>query len=839
MKKFTDWVENNKVLSLFVSREVFTLCYLTVCILLSFPFLINVISPVAKACFLWGVGLIGWDVLTKRRLFRSAYWAAPLLILGAYGLTVLLHRDVLVTGLKHWLHLAISFLLLYTADREAPAERLIRTAKRAFVIVNIITFFGSLASLVMFALQTQVLLERGEETYKQGFFDNRLFGVYASPNPGALLALIAVAGAVFLFLTKDGKKLKCRWFFIVNAVIQFIYFSLTLSKGGLLSAAAAACVLAAFLLVPRLSKRFRPVKTALITLLVCAVAAGAADGAMRGVRFVMSYVPSLISSSGEEGDEDDRIVIERVEEGDETSAIRMVIWSGGWKIVRHALPFGLADANVDEISAARRFDISALTETEKELMYLHNGYFHNIVIQILVYSGAVGLLLFAAFALLLVQKLLRALLLTKAGTRTYHAVAALTALVAALAVNGVGESHLVYHRQDPIGLIFWFCLGLAVALADLYRKSEEGVKGCENDRVVLMVSTPLQALNCLAFVRGNAEDSAGKTDLYLAHPFQQSETVAARLRECGAFNHVYELDAFEKTDSLKGKLTTFYRLFLPEAALKTMARGKLPVKSYSRVGASSQTSASIALRRAYPQATALMFDDGVGSYFGNMVRDYNSPAFNLLNALFFDGALNLDPDTLYLSNPAMSQSGVGAKTLPLPPLTEEAAAEAETVFGYVPNDAYRGKAVYLTQPLEERPGFVKEKEDVLLRLVAQVFGDRAVGRVHPRQQLSSLGEIPVCDIPNLWELECLRQITDESVLIGAYSTALLTPKMLCDKEPTVIFTLRLLTADPDNGADRHIYDLIDGFKASYRNPEKVFVPQTMEELEQILRSVKW
>ena len=158
-----------------------------------------------------------------------------------------------------------------------------------------------------------------------------------------------------------------------------------------------------------------------------------------------------------------------------SSAIRVTIWQGGLKLVRHDLLFGVAEADVDEKTAPQRFDLSGFTEEEETLLYSHNGYFHNVIIQILVCSGAVGVLLFLIFALLIFLRILKTLFRTKPGTPLYHAVAVLTALCAALAVNGVSEAHLVYHRQDPIGLIFWLFLGLALMLADRYGKSPDGI----------------------------------------------------------------------------------------------------------------------------------------------------------------------------------------------------------------------------------------------------------------------------------------------------------------------------------------------------------------------------
>ena len=840
MRKWTDRIENNKVLGVFVNREIFTLCYLAVCILLSIPVLISYVSIVAKVCFVWGVGLIGWDLITRRRMLRSAYWLMPLLILAGYGVSVLLNRDVAVAGLKHWLHLAISLLLLYAARTDAPERDLIRTAKRAFVIVNLITFAVSSASLGTFLLKKRFIIEVGGMMYYQGISGKRVAGLYASPNPGSLLALISVLGVLFLFLQKDGKKLKCRWFFLLNVPIQFAYCALALSLGGFFSAIAAAAVLFVLLFLPRFCKKGFSVKKGLAAALVLLLAAGVCFCALRAVTTDDPESPSVITRIAEKTETGKKVIDlirGRVENSHDTFSNRKEIWSCGWKITRPRLLFGAADADVDSKTAAKRFDLNGMTDKEKLHLYTQHGYMHNVAVQILVYSGAVGVALFSVFALLLVFRIGRVLLTTKKRTRQYHAVAVLCALCAALAVNGAVESHLVYHRQDPIGLLFWFFLGVTVALGDRYRRSAEGVKTGAEDRIALMASTPLQVLNCLSFVQGDAEGSRQHADLYVAHPFRNSEAVSENLKRSGVFDHVYDIDAFEKYGAVKGKLTTFYRLFLPERALKSMARGKLPVKGYSFVAASSQTSASVALHRTYPEARVLMFDDGIGSYLGNMVRDYNSGLFNLLNTVFFDGGLNLDPVKLYLNNPAVSQSELAVPTAALPAPNGESAAAAEKIFGYTANDCFRNKVVYITQPMEEWDGYSKEQEEEILGLVAETFGDRAIGRVHPRQQLESLKGIPVCGIQNLWELECFNQINEDNILIGGFSTAQLTPKLFCDKEPVVIFTLKLTVPGAKKDRQEKILRLIEGFRRSYRDPGRVFLPETMEELAALLKEL--
>ena len=87
---------------------------------------------------------------------------------------------------------------------------------------------------------------------------------------------------------------------------------------------------------------------------------------------------------------------------------------------------------------------------------------------------------------------------------------------------------------------------------------------------------------------------------------------------------------------------------------------------------------------------------------------------------------------------------------------------------------------------------------------------------------------------NLWELECINQIDDRNILISAFSTTQFMPKILKDVEPTVLFTYRLLLSDLDDPFLKDFANLIDDFRGLYRNPEKIYVPATFEELETIL-----
>ena len=70
---------NLPVLKQILNAKLFLYFYLVVCLLQSVPIISPFLSPVSKLCFLWGAGLLLWDLVYTRRLFRMTYWALPFL----------------------------------------------------------------------------------------------------------------------------------------------------------------------------------------------------------------------------------------------------------------------------------------------------------------------------------------------------------------------------------------------------------------------------------------------------------------------------------------------------------------------------------------------------------------------------------------------------------------------------------------------------------------------------------------------------------------------------------------------------------------------------------------
>lgn len=851
MVKIEQWMEGHKITSFFLNRDHFALIYTTICILWFFPLLGWLINPLCKVCFIWGAFLILWDFLTKRQMFRSAYWVFPLLILFSFGITILFNiKYSFYMGIKHAVYLGISLLLLYGQDRKKSFDSLKTLLYRLNTIIISITLVAAAISLFMFIFQISFSFYSGDVLLRQGFLENRLFGVYTSPNTGALFVMISIAAMLINSMIKNNGAIRPNRFYITNFVFQTIYFSLTLSNGGFLTLIAfflLFCVVYAF---PRFQGKLGNLKAVLASFLVAVILVAGTYAVTQSVRYGMSYLPSMVKSiresvsspgSSEENpskkdDEITKIEMERIESGDDLSNGRFTIWVGSLKALRQHPLFGYANMWVAE-GDALRFDTSSFSQEETTWLYKHMGNLHNAYIQIVVYSGVVGLLLFGLFGLLLVKKVGLVLIYGKKNTAHYNILALLFAVIGAILANGMVEAHLLYTRQDPYGAIFWLYVGITVVLSELYQRNGETADGKNCGTFALAADTPFQTMNCINFVLHNTDGSADNADLYIYHQFRNSHEIAERIRQSGIFHNVYDIEPYKTYSPLVQKFVTIYRMFLPQNTIQASCKQKLRLwrKGYKTLCISFPTPFTLGLHMAFPNAQVYHIEDGLGSYSGNLNADYASGLFRFIDRFMYDGNLELHPTACYLSAPAFSKSTMEGEVRQLPHLTPGSDLETmQQIFSYRANRLYRDRAVYLTQPLEERNTYRPEQEKRLFALVREKLSDRALVRIHPRQAEADFAGMEKDAYCNLWELECIDQIDDRNILISAFSTTQFMPKILKDVEPTVLFTYRLLLSDLDDPFLKDFANLIDDFRGLYRNPEKIYVPATFEELETIL-----
>lgn len=160
------------------------------------------------------------------------------------------------------------------------------------------------------------------------------------------------------------------------------------------------------------------------------------------------------------------------------------------------------------------------------------------------------------------------------------------------------------------------------------------------------------------------------------------------------------------------------------------------------------------------------------------------------------------------------------------PNNKEFLEKLNASFNYKFNNLYNNRFIYCTQPIEDfkrlssngeqLPGFDTTISEELIRIINPLV------RYHPRQKRFFETQ-NIDDSNNLWELLAVNDITENHVIISICSTAQIMPKILCNKEPFLVFMYKLyeeiLPQEILESWERFIQDL----KSTYLNPEKIII----------------
>lgn len=211
---------------------------------------------------------------------------------------------------------------------------------------------------------------------------------------------------------------------------------------------------------------------------------------------------------------------------------------------------------------------------------------------------------------------------------------------------------------------------------------------------------------------------------------------------------------------------------------------------YERLFFSLPTLTASVLCSANPLAEIVLFDDGYGSYFGDILTE--------------NGWTCRPPDMRALWSPAMDRSSFSCSCKKISvPETDIFSQVLSLVFEYTPRPhKYRNKnTMFLSQPLD--PELLYENTDYSLSRIMSCCREDLLVKPHPRDDISTFDNIDAAvDVRgHAMELLCAQgEIDDASVLIGAFSTAQYIPAMIFGMRPRLLFLYKLMIADKNECA---------------------------------------
>lgn len=332
--------------------------------------------------------------------------------------------------------------------------------------------------------------------------------------------------------------------------------------------------------------------------------------------------------------------------------------------------------------------------------------------------------------------------------------------------------------------------------------------------------TPFQIFTTVSLLQGHFSD--WECDLVLYHKFFNSERMRLMLNEVNLFNRIYDAyPANSKKSDIK-RLISCTSYIRQEIGLKDLYYDQYLFSMLD-------TNASLALYSGLKYAEVSTFDDGCENYRDRDIYDYVNWRRHLILKIFHPQKKYFHFDSTYCYLPEICTTDISQRIK----IKISSTSIYDKVFNYIPNDLYNRKFVYFDSPVMYNHRDYFETE--LKRVLNDIQQDLTV-RLHPRMKKTTLTESNIDKGLNVWEVECMHQITNNHVLISTYSTAMFTPIMIAECSPTLIFlyklTVDMFTAEMLKGIETHI----SRFKKIY-SKSLVYIPEDWNELDFIIKQL--
>ncbi|ALV21561.1 MULTISPECIES: O-antigen ligase family protein [Carnobacterium] len=340
-------------------------------------------------------------------------------------------------------------------------------------------FVAGLISVLMFIFNIGFIIPSGATTARQGFVASRLFGIYTSPNIGAIFGFLSIVLSMLNNLIKRGVWYKFTKLYIANIIIQVLFFILASSRGTELTIMVFSLLSIVFIVIPYFIQTYKSktkviFRTILVFLAFFAVSLGFTGILKEG----LSYVPGLVQQGFDKAgvnepqisdDEKpskkepiDRVTIQHSPDDAEVSSGRFTIWTAALNVVKQFPVLGATDPYFyrNDIEHNTQIDESKLSTLDKNELKRAHGNMHNVYIQTLIMSGILGFVVIAVFIILHLRDNITHLLKYKKVTVDYQIVAIMIFLIVALFAEDLVESHIIFKVKDVVAIVFWYYLGL-------------------------------------------------------------------------------------------------------------------------------------------------------------------------------------------------------------------------------------------------------------------------------------------------------------------------------------------------------------------------------------------
>lgn len=409
-----------------------------------------------------GAGLIVVDLFTSKRTWQGAYCV---FLFAICALALLSSVRMISYGVKESLYKlcwgTIQFAVYYSCVRRLHSEKLKKFLKTLYVVVLVVWLIACCISLCQYVCQIGYKyvvnpMAQDSSANRQGFYDNRLFGIFYTLNHAAYTSLLFfLIGLVSVF---KAKRTRNKILLAVSNFILLCHIILSGSRSAMY--ALLACVFCMTFLLVRSKLKMKSMHRLLLSTVAAILAVALSFGIFHGLKLGLSYVPYVTAEVfGLPSVDPNKSLLDRNLADDESNG-RMNIWTDYLSLYKEVGPIGLSLGNYMPYIKEHHpelYIVDYIKETYPEryesgiIYHMHSGY-----LMVYVTAGWIGTLMMIAYVVLCVIRLGKKL---KESHRTSYTILCAFLLVAAGGISAMVDEG-VFFQNNPQTTVFWLALGV-------------------------------------------------------------------------------------------------------------------------------------------------------------------------------------------------------------------------------------------------------------------------------------------------------------------------------------------------------------------------------------------
>lgn len=352
---------------------------------------------------------------------------------------------------------------------------------------------------------------------------------------------------------------------------------------------------------------------------------------------------------------------------------------------------------------------------------------------------------------------------------------------------------------------------------------------------LFLIMTQAQLMNAIVLSKTVLKDA--ECDAYIISNLERYKSAVENSK---VFKNVYSYDL---VPDIAGRQNSFKRMLV--RIKNAMDVKKIPammpsdLNSYDCIFVSGETLRNFeiyyAAKRINPSVRITLYEEGTCEYCNLSEK---SKSKKLFSHFFFHSYFFEDCRELYVYEPSVVKSvwdNITVKPIPRFYEDKDLICILNKVFGFNIEETYvyKNKVVFLESCFDANLDFEKYQLDMLNIVIETVGAENVIVKMHPRSPKNKYPEnIKTVYSNSPFEILAVNMDLDSCAFVSPYSSAIVTPKLILNKEPVVICLDRILDRELNEGD--YVFDRVADI---YEN-KSFYIPKSEAELTDALSKLK-